>query len=386
MIGIVWAVVLGVSILFWPISVEDKRALLKLWFIRCLVALGVMLFYENIYPLDAFQYFVDSTQISAPLSDVAFGNGTANFSALAWILNHVMPLNDSYHALKVVLSMIGLIATYLFYRGAVRFTGKADIRFLYLLGLFPSLLFWSSILGKDPISYFGIALYFYAVLSWLGTNQFKYLALLAVGVVCACFIRTWLGVVLLIPLLALVGLKMQSRVMRLVLFLVGIGSTIMMAKILGEQFGFENADTLVSSTNQIAHSWGAGGSGQAAPDFQTPWQLLKFAPVGMFTALFRPLPGEVNNIFGLLAGLENLALLGLAIIALKKMKLSLLRVPAIAWGLSMIVVWSFLYAFVSYQNLGSAVRFKLQILPVLISLLVYIINYKKLSCAESPES
>jgi hypothetical protein len=384
--GVLWAVFFGISIFFWPVSVEDKRALLKLWGVRCAVTLGVMLFYENIYPLDAYQYYLDAKEMFAPLTDVGFGNGTPNLSAITWALNHLMPFNDSYHALKVVFSMFGLIGTFLFYRGAVRFTGKSDLRLLYILGLFPSMLFWSSILGKDPITFFAIALYFYGVVSWIKTGQRGYFVPLITGIALASSIRMWSGIVMIAPLLAIAGMKVRNKAIQLLMIAAGLAATLWIVQSMSVQFGVDNADTLVTSTNEVAHSWSAGGSALAAPEFTSIWSLISFAPLGMFTALFRPLPGEVtSNIFGLLAGLENLAVLGLAVVAVRKMRFATFKNPFVIWATTMVLVWSLLYAFVSYQNMGSAVRFKLQILPVLLSLLLYIVNEKKLSCAESPE-
>jgi hypothetical protein len=103
--------------------------------------------------------------------------------------------------------------------------------------------------------------------------------------------------------------------------------------------------------------------------------MIKFAPVGMFTALFRPLPGEILNPFGLFAGLENLLMLWLLVAAIRKEGMAIFKEPIVTWAVSLVMVWSFLYGFISYQNLGSAARFKLQILPVLFSLSVYL-KYK----------
>src|SRR4051812_41668269 len=44
-----WGLVLGCSILAWPISRHDKKVILILWAARCFVALSVMLFYELEY-------------------------------------------------------------------------------------------------------------------------------------------------------------------------------------------------------------------------------------------------------------------------------------------------------------------------------------------------
>ena len=100
--------------------------------------------------------------------------------------------------------------------------------------------------------------------------------------------------------------------------------------------------------------------------------MVAFLPVGMFTALFRPLPGEVLNVFGFFASLENMATLGLLWLAIKRTRWEELKEPVVTWALSLVVAWSTVYAFVSGYNLGTASRYRLQILPVMICLLVYL--------------
>jgi hypothetical protein len=45
--------------------------------------------------------------------------------------------------------------------------------------------------------------------------------------------------------------------------------------------------------------------------------------------------------------------------------------PLLLWGVLFVVVWATIYGFVSYQNMGSAARFKLQVLPVMLGLIFY---------------
>ena len=130
---------------------------------------------------------------------------------------------------------------------------------------------------------------------------------------------------------------------------------------------------LIKNANAISRSWNRGGSGNEAPVLASPTDMLKFAPLAMFTALFRPLPGEVMNPFGMLAGIENLILLSLLILAIRRGRLSVLKDQTILWAVSFVIIWSFVYGFVSFQNMGAAVRFKLQILPLLISLILYLV-------------
>jgi hypothetical protein len=44
----------------------------------------------------------------------------------------------------------------------------------------------------------------------------------------------------------------------------------------------------------------------------------------------------------------------------------------IQWAIVLLMVWSGTYAFASSYNLGAAVRFKLQILPLMLLLLLYL--------------
>ncbi|MDQ3606039.1 MAG: hypothetical protein M3418_07635, partial [Gemmatimonadota bacterium] len=99
--------------------------------------------------------------------------------------------------------------------------------------------------------------------------------------------------------------------------------------------------------------------------------MLAFLPIGAFRALFRPLPGEVMNPFGILAGFENLFLLALGALAFWRARLRRLGEPLVQWALLLILIWAAFYGFVS-SNLGAAVRFKLQILPVLLLLLLHL--------------
>ena len=100
--------------------------------------------------------------------------------------------------------------------------------------------------------------------------------------------------------------------------------------------------------------------------------MARFAPLGAFTALFRPLPGELFNPLGLLASLENLVLLALVFLAIKRAKWRDIKQPLILWAITLILIWSVVYGFASSQNLGAAVRWKLQILPLLVGLLCYL--------------
>ena len=100
--------------------------------------------------------------------------------------------------------------------------------------------------------------------------------------------------------------------------------------------------------------------------------MIAFLPIGAFTALFRPLPLEVRNAFGLLAGLENAYMLGLFVVGMTRRGFGWFRQPVLLWALTTLLVWGAVYGFVSYQNLGSAFRFRVQVAPILLLLGLYL--------------
>lgn len=385
LLGVAWALALGAALAWIPLPRNHRRPLLVAWAAKVVVALGFMLVYEAHYgtELDAMSYFVHSNPDVFVWQGFQLNHGTETITTLAWLQGLVLP--RSYHALKITFAMVGLIGIYLFYRAFALFLQRDQPVFLLFLALFPSVLFWSSILGKDP-----------AVLAALGACAWgivglwrsrparpRYLAGVGAGLVVLLFIRSWF-----IPILVLAtsplflvearwflrarGLSPRATqaVLAIGLAVIAVGS----AALLAQLFGLTSLAETFSFVNSLARSWAEGGSGQQPPEFRTVRDMIVFLPKGAFTALFRPLPGEITRplLFGTLAGLENAFLLALASLAWRRARRADLRDPLVVAGLCFLLVWTVFYAFVSYQNLGSAERFRLQVLPVMLGLLVFL--------------
>jgi len=371
--ALVWAIALGTSILFWPVPFKDKKSLLLIWLVRVLVALGFMLLYEAHYPgLDSYDYFTRATLMNFPWH-VEQSLGTHIITVLAWLNQQVIPA--SYHATKISFSMVGLIALYIFYRAAVIFLQREDNRVFYVLSLFPTILFWSSVLGKEPIILLGIALYTYGV---VGMYQFKkkhFLVILLLGVMISMMIRLWMGPILIAPLIIIIlYLRSQSVIFKVVGIVLVSTMFFLSMNYFKDYFRFESTDDVLEFSSNLSQSWAIGGSAQVLnTELTTISSISVFLPLGMFTALFRPMPGEfLSNPYAVMASLDNLGLLLLLGLALKRKCWRELRKPLIMWATLLVVLWAVFYAPVSYQNLGTAMRYKLQILPVFLGLLLYL--------------
>jgi hypothetical protein len=369
--GVIFAVACYAVIMVYPVEFSDRIALLCIWSIKVVVALVFMLFYEGFYWfLDSYSYFAEPLLPSFSWDGLIVGRGTENIYNLIWLYYRIFP--ESFHALKILFSFVGLWAVYLFYRSASIVLGRKELRLLYILALFPSILFWSSTLGKEPLALFGIGLYVYGAVVWYARGKLSAMIFLCLGVIIAVLVRPWLGPILLVPLLINHLFAMQGLIKKGVTIALAAGALIATLTLVFEQFAIEANRDLLENIDATSRQWSYGGSGQElAADLTQPFQLLTVLPLAMFTALFRPLPGEIANVFGFLAGIENLALLVLVGVAIKRFRLADLKDPAIVGALLLIFAWTLAYAFISYQNLGSAVRFRLQILPVLLVVLLY---------------
>src|ERR1700685_2401582 len=154
--GLGWACVLLLFVLTWPVSRAHKKLLAAAWLVKCFVALVVMLPYEQHYwGLDCWSYF---QRAHFGLSELSPLNGGSDL--IVWLgALHLKVGPDSYHAMKLSFALIGLVGGYLFYRSAEILIGRYSPLTFWALTLYPSVLFWSSILGKDPTMLAAIALH-----------------------------------------------------------------------------------------------------------------------------------------------------------------------------------------------------------------------------------
>ncbi len=395
LIGVSWAVFLGGTIYFWPVPPAHKKALWVLWGIKCFVMLVLMLFYEHHYQVDSFGYFSSALhhirewkrmEVLGPSSPV-----------ILFIQLHRNTFLDSFHAVKVSFGMVGFLATYIFYLSAAAFLRKDALRLLYVFTLLPSILFWSSTIGKEPVILIAIAVYCYGVVKLIRTNRGSAALFIFLGMFVAVSIRLWLGIILGIPVLLMIIQKLilkeknASRAVYSIVLMVLLIIMLFSCQGVFKIFKLKSPQDLTLFANVRFTTFSIGGSLKKAEQEplletkvnQNTGEVVKikyknfkdlafFFPAGVFAVLFRPLPGEVHNIFGLLAGLEDLFLLTFFIIAVFKVRWRQLTDPFFVWSISLIGIWAGAYAFVSY-NLGTVCRYRTQILPVLLGVMVYFV-------------
>lgn len=375
LIGLLWGVALTASIFWWPASREERYALLVLWVVRLFVTLVAMLLYEQQYgSLDSYTYFVESREIvlTGYVPDEAFGTQSVPYAfSPLWYL-----LPPSYHALKVTCAYMALAATYVFFKSWRIASGDTSLGPLWVIGITPSILFWSSTVGKEPLIFMSIAVATWGTLIlWRDAKARGALALVA-GLVGMFFIRPWMPVLFGLAVATAFVIRPTHRLIRV--FALVIGITVFGAAwyFTTDIIGISEQGRLLSALELVSSSWAVGGSANEAVAFTSISDIIFFVPLGVFTALFRPLPGEIGGAFGLVAGVENTVLLIVLIWTLAQLIRSDWRFPVV-FAFAFVVWWTGLYSFLSYQNLGTAVRFKMQIMPFLVALIGFAVAQRR---------
>lgn len=395
--GLFWWIVLAVGL--WLFGGEDRNHLLVAWSAKFFVLFLAMLFYEYKYRynLDAFGYFntvltghhemfsgVDwykESWVPSPTKavvseheDLMQSAGTENMIKIVLVISQLT--GPFYHALKVAFAFFGLLGAWFTYRAVVVILGRPLVPALYLLMLYPSILFWSSILGKDPVFLLFIGIYAYGGALWLGRGSLAGGAWLVFAIAGSYMMRPWMAAIELVSVLVATLVRMfgfrpvlVAGVLVVPALLLGTG--------LGESLKFMEAGVLIEELATKVEGQASQTGSSADMDFAEAQALLQ-SPFGLvlilFSGLFRPLPFDATNLLVAIAALENSILLIMAMAALRHLRLARLEHPVLIWAFTYALTWSLVYGLVVLANFGAGMRYKMQVLPFMLLILFLLLN------------
>ncbi len=368
MTGIIWGVIITFILILFPYSY--KRYFLALWFLKLFLVFVFDLFYEYHYPtLDAFEYYFFAK--SVPHYDFIPFVGWYNIESITTMIVDVV---GSYRATLVVYSLIGFIATYIFV-SAYRKTQRIGRETLILFLFFPSLVFWSHIIGKDPVVFFIISLYSYGLLLLFSSSKnkegkkegsikvFVSILIIIASLFSFIYFRFWITGIFGISFLISSLFVNLGLFYKIPIFLVAVATSFLGVKFVFDRFGIYDLNSFIVVLGHLSQRWAGGGSGNYV-EIKDLGDLFENLPLMMFSSLFRPLPHEAKNMFQLLSGIENFIFLLLFCVSIyKTVRFGLFRDALILTFLIHVFVWTAIYSPISYQNLGNGVRFKIQVLP-----------------------
>lgn len=112
-------------------------------------------------------------------------------------------------------------------------------------------------------------------------------------------------------------------------------------------------------------------------DFAESQALLQ-SPLGiviiLFGGLFRPLPFDVTNTMVGIAAVENSILLISTLVAFKYLRWAYLERPVLLWAITYTLTWAGGYGLVVLANFGGGMRYKLQMLPFTLLVLLLLLH------------
>jgi len=370
--GLVLATLLLFLIQFLPIPRTHRHALSLLWLIRCAVALGFSYYFDSYHIFDAMFYFRSGAIDAEYLSYYEFGDGNVLMMILSSIVSEVV---ISYKANTVFFAFIGLLAVYIYYLAMRIFLGREMLSVLYIIGILPSVLFWTSMLSKEPWTLLSYAVYVYGVIGLYTLRKSRFIMFILLGIIMAMMMRIWLGMIMFAPLIgAYVFSARTPMVLKLGFIVIGVPVFLFTLQQFASTFAIDSTQDLLTTSNDLSQNWARGTTAQTIEGgFDSIGSMILFMPLGSFTALFRPLPGEVLNPLGMIAGIENLAILVMIVMGLRKHGFAWTKQPLLVWAAMLLLCWAAIYGFVSYQNLGTAFRFRTQVAVVLFLFAAYLL-------------
>lgn len=412
--GVLWWFFIAVGIAWsWC---EDRKLLLTAWVVKFFVVLVAMLFYEQRYGLDAYWYFKVTVTGEHPhytgidwrkewflfedptrgLDKHRLGQGTDNMIRLVMFFS--IFTGKYYHALKVIFAFFGLLGAWAFYRAIVVILGRPVPIAFYWLAFFPSILFWSSILGKDPLIFLLLGVSAYGAARVLVRGELVGGVFLAIGLVLGFNVRPWTAVMAGVCLLPALLFRGGHGLQRSVLVLLMIQAMLYGWEPISDRFhinelsDFSKLFVILTEGQDVQSEWTVynaefGGVQRAAGAVEVVQQIQSgnvggALPIIIFSGLFRPLPFEVRNAFSAMAALENCFLLFLVLVAMKRMEWEYLRHQMVLWSIFYSLVWAAFYGAILLANFGAGARYKLQVLPFMVMVLFLVLHPQGLTSRE----
>lgn len=269
----------------------------------------------------------------------------------------------------VLFTMVSFCGQLFFYRAFVLAFPTADRRMAALvLFLCPSIIFWTSTLGKDALMLLAVGFVAYGVARRFDAKGW---VTILTGLMSASLIRPHIGAFLAISLFAtfliadvssgrgLIGLKC----LLLPVFLATCIGIVSYSRSSLELNSVEDAQAMSEHSytyNQIGGSAFGEGESVTARVLQAP------------LVMFRPFPWEVNNTTAALACCESLLLLLFAFrrrAGLLRLFLKARSIPLVVFAVSFFLILSTVMS-ISISNFGLLARQRVMMLPLVLMLLV----------------
>jgi hypothetical protein len=274
----------------------------------------------------------------------------------------------------LVYSWLGFWGLYFFYRAfRTAVPGGDHRRYALMVFFLPSLLFWSSSIGKEAWMTFTLGIAAYGVARLL-TYRRGGVAMLLAGLGGMIMVRPHVALVVFLGLFAAFILR-PARKASITSPIAKVGGLILLVLVgvfvlsqVENFFGTKKLDdTSVEGVLNYTNEQSSEGGSEFKAEPVT-------GPIGFVNAtmavVFRPWPYEAHNIMSAIASLEGVLILALFVTSYRRLGAlprAMVKIPYVAF--SVVFSLGFIFAFASVGNFGIMVRQRVQLLPFLLVIL-----------------
>ncbi len=253
-------------------------------------------------------------------------------------------------------------------------------RYAILLFFLPSLLFWTADMGKETVMTVALGLAAWGAARVLMRVKGGY-RLLFVGAAIGIILRPnevllfLAGFAIAMPFRS-ADVRRRLRGIRKLLTFVTVVGGLAVALVLYEKI-FHQSGSLTSTLQQL-HTNNSNTKSLTFGSSNIPYSSNPlYYPRDIYTVMFDPLPITAHGKSELLAGLENLVILGIIVGSLRQLRYTI-RACRLRPYVLLCVVYSalFMYAFAALGNLGLIYRERTLLLPFLLVLLAIPVSPK----------
>ncbi len=275
----------------------------------------------------------------------------------------------SYFGNLVLVCFAGTLAQAYLFKAVTGVFSLNPLPVFALLNLWPSELFWSSALMKEPMLMAGLALTMGSAIQLKTKKNPKAFLVFIPGFLLILFSKFYVGLALIVPLVCIFITPLKATVRKSLrislLFLALIPVAILLWGKLAPQ---RDIPTLIAAKKNafanVAENTSAGSAfhiPEMKPDL---FSLMQLAPTGLKNALFRPFPQDADSLMEWAAVFENGLFLGIIAFLIYRMNRNspwkALSFNLIIFGLLVLALGG-----ITVNISGALVRYKMPVIPYL---------------------
>jgi hypothetical protein len=362
---------------------REVQSLLLKGFILRLAAIGIVALL--ILPYYAARNSADVTYYDFQAGNVAdmiragewwqinLNAGSDTVSLITGLL--YLPFGPTAGGMTFLSGLLGFVGSLCFVgAAATSLQGRPLKGYTIFVMMLPSILFWSTIFGKDSWVFFGLGLGSFGIAKWLKHRTWSGLlkALVGIGVVGAFRPHIALAIILSLALTTLVSRERKARLSgtkSIVVLVLLVPLMFFMWRGVSYLTGISEVseESIVGRiTDQGVYTRAGGGSDVATTEIHSTREFISQLPTGAVRLLFRPFLWEATSPFMFLAALDNLILIGVLVVkhhnvvdTLRHLRTRPFAFYCFVLSIELAVIFS------TVPNLGLLMRQKTQITPLL---------------------